>query len=127
MLWLYGPEHNITEVGVMNLFVYWTNEQGGTCPSSLHTILILSFCTFSSPLHFFLSLLMCVEDELVTASLNDKTILPGVTRDSILKHTAAMGRFKVSERTLNMQEIVKAHKEKRVSQKSYEAVPGRIF
>lgn len=29
VLWLYGEEEEITEVGTMNLFIYWTNENGG--------------------------------------------------------------------------------------------------
>ncbi|XP_040012927.1 branched-chain-amino-acid aminotransferase, cytosolic-like isoform X1 [Xiphias gladius] len=28
VLWLYGEQEEITEVGTMNLFIYWTNEQG---------------------------------------------------------------------------------------------------
>uniref|UniRef100_A0A2C9JWQ8 Branched-chain-amino-acid aminotransferase n=2 Tax=Biomphalaria glabrata TaxID=6526 RepID=A0A2C9JWQ8_BIOGL len=28
VLWLYGEDHQMTEVGTMNLFVYWVNEQG---------------------------------------------------------------------------------------------------
>ncbi|XP_039617511.1 branched-chain-amino-acid aminotransferase, cytosolic isoform X1 [Polypterus senegalus] len=28
VLWLYGEEHQITEVGTMNLFLYWINEEG---------------------------------------------------------------------------------------------------
>ncbi|XP_076153434.1 branched-chain-amino-acid aminotransferase, cytosolic isoform X6 [Alosa pseudoharengus] len=28
VLWLYGDDHQITEVGTMNLFLYWTNEKG---------------------------------------------------------------------------------------------------
>ncbi|XP_048410544.1 branched-chain-amino-acid aminotransferase, cytosolic isoform X4 [Stegostoma tigrinum] len=28
VLWLYGEEHNITEAGTMNLFLYWINENG---------------------------------------------------------------------------------------------------
>uniref|UniRef100_A0AAV1TLG3 Branched-chain-amino-acid aminotransferase n=1 Tax=Peronospora matthiolae TaxID=2874970 RepID=A0AAV1TLG3_9STRA len=27
-LWLFGPDHEITEVGTMNLFIHWINEQG---------------------------------------------------------------------------------------------------
>ena len=30
VLWLFGDEHQLTEVGAMNLFTYWINEQGGT-------------------------------------------------------------------------------------------------
>ncbi|MGH0120819.1 UNVERIFIED_CONTAM: hypothetical protein FKN15_069645 [Acipenser sinensis] len=29
VLWLYGDNHQITEVGTMNLFLYWINENGG--------------------------------------------------------------------------------------------------
>ncbi|XP_077196281.1 branched-chain-amino-acid aminotransferase, cytosolic isoform X3 [Paroedura picta] len=28
VLWLYGEDHQITEVGTMNLFLYWQNEKG---------------------------------------------------------------------------------------------------
>ena len=29
VLWLYGEQEEITEVGTMNLFIYWTAENGG--------------------------------------------------------------------------------------------------
>uniref|UniRef100_A0A8C9KNC3 Branched-chain-amino-acid aminotransferase n=1 Tax=Panthera tigris altaica TaxID=74533 RepID=A0A8C9KNC3_PANTA len=28
VLWLYGPDHQLTEVGTMNIFIYWTYEDG---------------------------------------------------------------------------------------------------
>jgi len=28
VLWLYGPDHQVTEVGTMNFFMFWINEQG---------------------------------------------------------------------------------------------------
>ena len=28
VLWLYGEDNQITEVGTMNLFLYWINEDG---------------------------------------------------------------------------------------------------
>ncbi|KAK6972998.1 branched-chain-amino-acid aminotransferase mitochondrial [Biomphalaria glabrata] len=28
MLWLFGDDHQMTEAGTMNLFIYWVNEQG---------------------------------------------------------------------------------------------------
>ena len=52
------------------------------------------------------------EKELVTPPL-DGTILPGVTRDSILQLAREWGEFKVSERPINMAEIVKAVQESR--------------
>lgn len=32
VLWLYGEDNQITEVGTMNLFLYWINEDGGNPP-----------------------------------------------------------------------------------------------
>lgn len=80
VLWL-GPRQNITEVGTMNLFVYWINENG--------------------------------ERELVTPPL-DGTILPGVTRDSVLALAREWREFRVSEREVSIHELVKAAEEKRV-------------
>lgn len=81
VLWLYGEEDEVTEVGTMNMFTLWVNEDG--------------------------------EKELVTAPL-DGTILPGVTRDSILHIARGLGEFKVSERTYTMPQLAKAIDEGRV-------------
>ena len=53
------------------------------------------------------------EDELVTAPL-DGTILPGVTRDSLLTLAREWGEFKVTERTFTIDELCKAVDEGRV-------------
>lgn len=29
VLWLYGHDHQLTEVGTMNIFMFWINDQGG--------------------------------------------------------------------------------------------------
>lgn len=29
VLWLFGPDHQLTEVGAMNIFAVYVNEQGG--------------------------------------------------------------------------------------------------
>lgn len=71
----------MTEVGTMNLFVFWKNENG--------------------------------EDELVTPPL-DGTILPGITRDSILTLAKSLGTFKVTEKMFKIQEMVKAVDEGRM-------------
>jgi len=55
----------VSEVGVMNFFVYWYNAEG--------------------------------EKELITCPL-DGTILPGVTRKSILDISKKWGQFRVTER-----------------------------
>lgn len=53
------------------------------------------------------------EKELITCSL-DGTILPGITRKSIIEISKRWGEFKVSERTFKIQELVKALKDKKV-------------
>jgi branched-chain amino acid aminotransferase len=53
------------------------------------------------------------EDELVTPAL-DGTILPGVTRDSVLTLMKEKNKFKVSERSFSIQELTQACTEGRV-------------
>jgi len=79
VLWLYGEKEEITEVGTMNLFIYWTNEKGGSDPfaagcfkNALIVVMESSNCVSSSS-----------EKELFTPPL-DGIILPGVTRQSLL-------------------------------------------
>ncbi|KAJ1732801.1 branched-chain-amino-acid transaminase bat2 [Coemansia sp. Benny D160-2] len=81
VLWTIGEDHELMEVGTMNLFVYWRNEDG--------------------------------ELELVTPPL-DGTILPGITRDSIIELTRSWGECKVSERKINMKQVSKASDEGRL-------------
>jgi branched-chain amino acid aminotransferase len=75
ILWLYGDDYTVTEVGTMNQFFFWTRKDG--------------------------------VKELITAPL-DGTILPGVTRDSILQLTREYGEFEVTERQYTMTEIIEA-------------------
>jgi branched-chain amino acid aminotransferase len=82
VMWLYGPDDLITEVGAMNLIGLWINKDG--------------------------------EKELITASLDDGLILPGVTRDSILKLAREEGEFKVVEGTWTMKQLLEAIEEKRL-------------
>jgi branched-chain amino acid aminotransferase len=84
VLWLFGDEHYVTEVGTMNLFFLWENKETG-------------------------------RRELITAPL-DGTILPGVTRDSIL-HLARSGEFgemDVTERSFTIHDVIEAVNEGRV-------------
>lgn len=46
--------------------------------------------------------------ELVTAPLDSGTILPGVTRDSVLNLVRGWGGFEVSERVYTMKEVMRA-------------------
>lgn len=82
VLWVYGPEKQITEVGAMNLMGIWINKKG--------------------------------EKELITATLEDGLILPGVTRDSILELARKCPELKVTEGHWTMPELIEALKEGRV-------------
>lgn len=31
VLWLYGEDHQLTEVGTMNIFMFYINDNGGIC------------------------------------------------------------------------------------------------
>ena len=82
ILWLLGPEHEITEIGSMNCFILLRDSRGNL--------------------------------ELVTPPLDNGTILPGVTRASILELLRSEGQFKVSERSINMAELLEAHGQGRI-------------
>lgn len=82
-LWLYGENHEITEVGAMNiLFVIKKKDGSGT--------------------------------EIATAPLTRGDILPGVTRDSILRLAREWGEYEVNERFLTMGEVLEAEADGRL-------------
>jgi len=86
-LWLHGPEHYLTEVGTMNMFIVFKKHDGGL--------------------------------ELVTPPL-DGMILPGVTRDSVVKLARSGAvpdlppNITVSERPVTMAEVKAASQEGRL-------------
>jgi branched-chain amino acid aminotransferase len=92
-LWIFGPDHELTEVGTMNLFVFWKNEKG--------------------------------ERELITPSL-DGTILPGVTRDSILHLCRNWNEFKVTEGKITMKQLTLALAENRVIEMFGAGTAGKV-
>jgi len=81
LLWLFGEDHQVTEVGTMNQFWVWRSPVDG-------------------------------ERELVTAPL-DGTILPGVTRDSIIRLAKSWG-IRVREEHYTITEVINAVKEGRM-------------
>ncbi|OMJ07670.1 Branched-chain-amino-acid aminotransferase, partial [Smittium culicis] len=52
--------------------------------------------------------------ELLTPSLDDGTILPGITRDSILQIARKWGEFQVTEGSITMKQVLKASREGRI-------------
>eukprot|EP01022_Parablepharisma_sp_SALTPOND_P017063 TRINITY_DN2648_c0_g1_i1.p1 TRINITY_DN2648_c0_g1~~TRINITY_DN2648_c0_g1_i1.p1 ORF type:complete len:464 (+),score=16.80 TRINITY_DN2648_c0_g1_i1:190-1392(+) len=66
------------------------------------------------------------EKELVTPKL-DGTILPGITRQSILELAGEDKRFITSEKPINIKDVVKAAKEKRVFQTTSKNIVARNF
>lgn len=81
LLWLFGEDHQCTEVGTMNQFWYWVSPVDG-------------------------------EKELVTAPL-DGTILPGVTRDSIIRLAKSWG-IRVREEHYTINDVLSAIKDGRM-------------
>jgi len=81
-LWLFGEDHEITEVGAMNLFILLRRSNGSK--------------------------------ELVTPPLNKGTILPGVTRRSIIEMCSTWPDLTVSERKITMSEVMSALSEGRL-------------
>lgn len=81
VLWLFGKDLQITEVGTMNQFFVWKNKDG--------------------------------VNEVVTAPL-DGTILPGITRDSMLNILREEGKYKVTERIYTLNEVLEALLEDRI-------------
>ncbi|XP_067928868.1 branched-chain-amino-acid aminotransferase, mitochondrial-like [Watersipora subatra] len=54
------------------------------------------------------------ENELITPPLSEGVILPGVVRRSVLELARAWGHTKISERTINMAELIEAHEDNRL-------------
>lgn len=87
VLWLFGEDHRVTEVGAMNIFFVLRSKGDPKVR------------------------------EVVTAPLSSGDILPGVTRDSVLqlvKSGTHGDDLKVSERFLTMKEVVEAQREGRL-------------
>eukprot|EP01080_Neovahlkampfia_damariscottae_P002251 gene2251-2425_t len=81
ILWLYGEQNYVTEVGTMNMFFQIINDEGN--------------------------------NELITAPLTDGTILPGVTRQTILELSHLWG-VKSTEKQYTIDDIIKYSEEGRI-------------
>lgn len=103
-LWLLGEEHELTEVGTMNLFLAFKKPDGSESIAQLSCDHDADFAA----------------TELVTPPLGD-IVLPGVTRDSALQlaRDHASGKvsipglpekLEVSERKVVMKDVVEAEK-----------------
>lgn len=44
VLWLYGESEEITEVGTMNLFIYWTTKKGGEMVNRFQSASAVEVC-----------------------------------------------------------------------------------
>ncbi|GAB5573624.1 branched-chain-amino-acid aminotransferase [Prionailurus iriomotensis] len=113
VLWLYGEDNQITEVGTMNLFLYWINEDGVHIHTRAHPESINIWISKGEVNISIFDVDMPPEEELATPPL-DGIILPGVTRQSILDLARKWGEFKVSERYLTMGDLTTALEGNRV-------------
>ncbi len=86
ILWLYGPDGECTEAGASNFFVVWKTRDGGG------------------------------RLQLVTAPLDDKLILDGITRRSALQllRERMPGELEIVERKYTIGEVFEAHAEGRL-------------
>ena len=48
VLWLYGDDHKLTEVGTMNIFMFWVNEAGGNQNQNIILPMINSFSSITA-------------------------------------------------------------------------------
>jgi branched-chain amino acid aminotransferase len=103
VLWLYGPEHQLTEVGTMNIFVFYIDNNGGRCARVLQP-------------RYYMTLF--VDKVLTTPPLNG-LILPGVTRHSILQMTSEWDGIRIEERIFTMGEIMQLLRTDRVLPKFF--------
>lgn len=62
-----------------------------------------------------MNLMMLVDGTLITPSLESHTILPGITRDSIIQLAKSWG-YKVEERKISVEELINNLKENKVSE-----------
>jgi branched-chain amino acid aminotransferase len=83
ILWLFGQDHQIAEVGAMNIFFVIKNRN-------------------------------TARTEIITPTLENGDILPGVTRASIVELSRTWKDVDVVERNVTMSEIVDAEKEGRL-------------
>ena len=83
VLWVFGEEQEITEVGAMNIFCLLREAGTG-------------------------------QVELVTPPLTTGTVLPGVTRQSVLELAGRMEGLRVTERRITLPELLTASREERI-------------
>ncbi|KAK2088871.1 Branched-chain-amino-acid aminotransferase, mitochondrial [Saguinus oedipus] len=88
VLWLYGPDHQLTEVGTMNIFVYWTHEDG-----------VLELVT--PPL-----------DGVILPGVVRQSLLD--LAQTWVRTWRLLGEFRVVERTITMKELLRSLEEGRV-------------
>lgn len=108
VLWLYGEDQQVTEVGTMNIFMLYINDNGSKkrFKQTNDFRCDVIFC------HLFFTLSFS-EKELVTPPLNG-LILPGVVRNSLLALAKEWNQFEVTERTFTMKEVIRLLSEGRV-------------
>ena len=109
VLWLSGEDQKLTEVGSMNIFLYWIIEEGGR-----------------EKINNFLIFYIFLEKELITPPLDDGLILPGIVRESVLTLVREWDEFKVSESYPTIAQMKKAIAEK-IVRKYFSLINKIIF
>ena len=119
VLWLYGEDDQLTEVGCMSLFLFCTNEEGGMTFIQNYIFPINAIgnlpCNWIFP-----------ERELITPPVENGLILRSITRRSILELARDWNEFKVSEKHVTMDDIVRMANENRVSYYTVDVFPTSL-
>jgi branched-chain amino acid aminotransferase len=99
ILWLYGPDHQVTEVGTMNMFVAIKNKNGTRSSLMPRSPTRHDRCNLTHNGMLRVAESNTGEKELVTAPTpSDGVVLSGVTRDSIIQLVKQLPGWRVSER-----------------------------
>lgn len=116
MLWVFGDDLQVTEVGTMNIFFLWEKKDGSGKELVTAALdgaqfewvqvpaCVTTFLSFSSSF-----CCVCVFFCALTG-----TILPGVTRDSIIQLAKMWGDFEVSETHYTLHDVIDAVEEGRM-------------
>ncbi|RXN00881.1 Branched-chain-amino-acid aminotransferase, cytosolic [Acipenser ruthenus] len=127
VLWLYGDNHQITEVGTMNLFLYWINENGDDRQRK-RSAKIETLRSRSIPSHLvgvYLARNISGKGPVLGSARDSRRVQNGpclirrlkeLNRRVMVDLEVCWGEFKVTERYLTMGDLTAALKENRVKE-----------
>ena len=101
VLWVFGGDQEITEVGAMNIFILLRY----IFPMAGMMIMMISMMIMMMIMMMMIRNAVTGRVELVTPPLDSGTVLPGVTRQSVLDLAADMEGIDVIQRRITLPEV----------------------